>query len=585
MPFDSVFLTALTGELRQKLVGAKIDKVNQPGRDTLVLNTHGPGGDGRLLITAGTGSARLNFTSQRPENPAAPPMFCMLLRKHLIGARITAVTQPAYERLVILEMDATDALGDTVRRSLICELMGRYANIILTDGEGIILDCLRRIDAEMSDKRMVLPGLRYRLPPAPERYTPETMPEALQRELENADLSMPLDAFLGKKMTGLSPTLYRELCARAYGDAALTVKDALFRDEGAALKAELCAFSARMEAGDFVPTLVLQDGTAADYTVLPLIQFGHLRTCETAESFSALLDGFYAARDLRERMRQKSLSLTRTVKNARDRTARRLTNQRAELQATEKRDEHRICGDLITSNLYRMERGMRSVTVEDYYAEGMPQRTIPLDPLKTPQQNAAKYYKDYAKARTAAKVLTDLIAQGETELTYLESVLDELDRAESEKDLAEIREELISSGYETLKKGERRKPASSQPLRYRTSTGYLVRVGRSNAQNDKLTLKDSFKTDLWLHTQKIHGSHVVVSLDGAQPDDTTVFEAATLAAYHSQGRNAGTVPVDYALIRHVKKPAGGKPGMVIYTDYKTILVKPDADLCRRLIAP
>ena len=582
MPFDSVFLTALAGELRTRLVGARIDKVNQPGRDTVVLNIHGPAGDGRLLITAGTGSARLNFTNQRPENPASPPMFCMLLRKHLVGARITGVTQPPYERLVVLELDATDALGDTVRRSLICELMGRYANIILTDGDGIILDCLRRIDGEMSDKRMVLPGLRYRLPPAPERYTPETMPDALLRELESADLSMPLDAFLGKKMTGLSPTLYRELCARAYGDSTLTVKDALFRDEGAALKAEIISFRTRMETEDFTPTLILQDGTATDYTVLPLTQFGTLRTCRTAESFSALLDDFYAARDLRERMRQKSLSLTRTVKNARDRTARRLANQKTELAATEKREEHRICGDLLTSNLYRMERGMRSVTVEDYYAEGMPERTIALDPLKTPQQNAAKYYKDYAKARTAAKVLTDLISQGETELTYLESVLDELDRAESEKDLLEIREELISAGYVTLKKGERRKAASSQPLCYRTSTGFAVRVGRSNAQNDRLTLKESFKTDLWLHTQKIHGSHVVVSMNGMQPDDTTIFEAATLAAYHSQGRNSGTVPVDYALIRYVKKPSCAKPGMVIYTDYKTILVKPDGALCGKL---
>jgi len=582
MPFDSVFLTALAGELRTKLSGAKIDKVNQPGRDTVVLQVHGPNSAGRLLINAGTGSARINFTEQKLENPATPPMFCMLLRKHLLGARITDVVQPDYERLLILEMDATDALGDIVRRSLVCELMGRYANIILTDGDGIILDCLRRIDGEMSDRRMVLPGLRYRLPPAPERYTLGTMPDALLRELESSDLSMPLDAFLGKKMTGLSPTLYRELCARAYGDSTLTVKDALFRDEGAALKAELLAFHARMEAEDFTPTLVLQEGTATDYTVLPLTQFGLLRTCRTAESFSALLDDFYAARDLRERMRQKSLSLTRAAKNARDRTARRLANQRAELAATEKREESRICGDLLTSNLYRMERGMRSVTVEDYYAEGMPQRTIALDPLKTPQQNAAKYYKDYAKARTAAKVLTDLISQGETELTYLESVLDELDRAESEKELAEIREELIAAGYVSAKKGERRKPTSSQPLRCRTSTGFDVRVGRSNAQNDRLTLKDSFRTDLWLHAQKIHGSHVVVSLNGAQPDDTTIFEAATLAAFHSQGRNAGTVPVDYTLIRYVKKPAGGKPGMVIYTDYRTILVKPDGALCERL---
>ncbi len=582
MPFDSVFLSALVGELSPRLTGAKIDKVNQPSRDAVVLHLHSPQGDGRLLISTGTGSARLNFTAQRLENPAAPPMFCMLLRKHLVGARITKVTQPPWERLVILELDGTDQLGNPVRRSLICELMGRYANLILTDGEGIILDCLRRIDGDLSQKRMVLPGLRYRLPPAPDRHTLDTLPEALPSLLREADSSMPLEKLLGKQLAGLSPLLCRELCARAYGDSTVSVWDVLARDDGAALLGEIAAFSERLADNNWEPTLLLENGAPTDYTVLPTTQYGTLRESRRCDSFSDLLDGFYAARDLRDRMRQKSLSLTRRVKNARDRTVRRLANQKTELAATENREEARICGDLLTSNLYRMERGMKSVTVEDFYAEGMPERVIPLDPLKTPQQNAAKFYKDYAKARTAAKVLTDLIVQGEAELQYLESVLDELERAESEKDLAEIRGELIASGYETLKKGERKKPAAAQPLRYRSSTGYEIRVGRSNTQNDQLTLKDSFKTDLWLHTQKIHGSHVVVSMKGALPDDVTIFEAATLAACHSQGRDSSTVPVDYTLIRYVKKPSGARPGMVIYTDYKTILVKPDEAVVKRL---
>jgi predicted ribosome quality control (RQC) complex YloA/Tae2 family protein len=306
-----------------------------------------------------------------------------------------------------------------------------------------------------------------------------------------------------------------------------------------------------------------------------------LRTCKTAESFSALLDDFYAARDLRERMRQKSLSLTRTVKNARDRTARRLANQKTELAATEKRDEYRICGDLLTSNLYRMERGMRSVTVEDYYAEGMPERTIALDPLKTPQQNAAKYYKDYAKAKNAEKILTEQMERAEIEAEYLAMVLEELSRVEGEADLLEIREELEQGGYIRPDR-KKQKVRPGKPMEFLSSDGYRIYVGRNNCENDRLSLKTARKDDLWLHIQKFHGTHVIIACAGVTPPDETITEAAQLAAWFSQAKEGQNVPVDVTPVRYLRKPKGAKPGMVVYDKYRTVIVTPDGNLAERL---
>ena len=583
MPLDSIFLTALTGELNRDLRGARIDRVNQPSRDTVVLSVRGPSADGRLLLCSGTGSARIGMTSERPENPAAPPMFCMLLRKHLTGARITAFEQPPFERLVRIRLDALDALGSPVRRELVCELMGRSANVILLDGDGIILDSLRRVDDDASSRRPVLPGLRYRLPSVPDRLFPDALDEAgMETLLRGAPEGASLSDVLIRSTTGLSPLLWREMCVRAYGDTEFSARNALRRDGGISLSLVLGSLLSDAREGRLTPTMLLDGDVPADFTVFPLLQYGPSAVCRTCGSFSELLDEFYSRRDIRERMRQRFSSLTRLVKTARDRTVRRLAAQRQDLLRTENREEKRICGDLLTANLWRMERGMREIRVEDFYLEGSPERTIPLDPRKTPQQNAAAYYKEYTKAKNAAAVLAGLIQSGEAEQTYLESVLDELDRATGERDLQEIRAELIAAGYEKPRKGEKQKSAGAAPLRFRTSTGYLVRAGRSNVQNDRLTLKESSKTDLWLHVKGIHGSHVVVSLEGHAPDDVTLREAASLAAYFSQGREASSVPVDYALVRYVKKPAGAKPGMVIYTDYKTVAARPDPALAESL---
>jgi predicted ribosome quality control (RQC) complex YloA/Tae2 family protein len=316
---------------------------------------------------------------------------------------------------------------------------------------------------------------------------------------------------------------------------------------------------------------------------MPITQYGALVESRRQESFSQLLDLFYAKKDAAARMKSKSQAIVKTITNLRNRTARKLENQKKELLATADRDALRIQGELITANLYRMERGQTKLVAENYYDPELRTIEIPLNPTLSPQQNAAKYFKDYNKAKNAEIYLTEQIQKGQVELEYLSSILDELSRAETEKDLTEIRGELISGGYlRNTDKKKKMKVQPSKPMEFRSSTGLRIRVGRNNTQNDALTLKSAFKSDLWLHTQKIHGSHVIVSCEGQAPDQDTVLEAAKLAAYYSQARESQNVPVDFTIVKHVKKPVGAKPGMVIYDHYNTVYVTPDAALPEKL---
>ena len=583
MPFDAVFLHALTGELTSRAVGSKVDKIQMPSRDTVLLQLRSREGSGRLLIAIGANHCRIQFTASAPENPATPPMFCMLLRKHLVGGRIVSVTQPPSERMVDLALECTDELGERSEKHLIAELMGRNSNLILTGPDGRIIDCLRRVDYEMSEKRQVLPGLFYHLPPAQEKLDPLTADrETLARALPAPGEHKKADAWLLSAFSCLPPLICREIAFRFSGevDPDMGLWDAGKRQ---AFLAHLNASFDRLRAGDFTPELLLRAGAAADFTYTPILQYGDYMECRPYPSFSALLDEFYVARDQADRMRQKSQTMVKSITNLRDRTARKIANQRKELAATHDRDRLRQLGDIVTANLHRIARGQTRLTAEDFYDPDMRQIDIDLSPTLSPQQNAAKFYKDYTRAKNAEKYLTEQLARGEAELEYLTSILDELSRAESDRDLAEIRAELVSGGYIRETGGRKKmKLPPSQPMVFRSSEGFTIRVGRNNRQNDQLTLKSAQKNDLWLHTQKIHGSHVIVECEGQKPGDETVTEAAMLAAYYSQARESQNVPVDYTPVRFVKKPAGAKPGMVIYTTYSTAFVTPDPALVEKL---
>ena len=572
MPLDSVTVSALAQELRAELVGAKIDKVQQPERDTLLLTLRGRSGNVRLAVCGGVGNARVHLTSASYENPAQPPMFCMLLRKHLCGARIALLEQPEHERILIFHLDAFDEMGLPVQKKLAVEMIGRGTNVILIDGEDRIIDCLRRVDSDMSALRQVLPGLIYRLPVQQTKPDFFALSSDESRSLWNAyDGQKPPEKWLLDTFSCLSPLICRELVYRCHGNAE-NLPDAMD------------ALRDAVDAGEYSPWMLLEDGKPKDFSFLPISQYGQAMQGERFDSFSELLDAFYTRRSRAEDLRRRTASLRKTVKNAHDRAARKLILQSEELKKTGEREIKRRWGDLITANLYRAPKGCAEyMEVEDFYEESCPTVKIPLDRLKTPQQNAAAYYKEYNKAKTAEQYLTRLIAENRREEQYLSSVLDEIDRAELESDITDIRRELTETGYlKAPRGGKKERLRETAPLRFQSTDGWEILVGRSNLQNDKLTTKTAHKGDIWLHTQKIHGSHVIIRCMGAEVEARTLREAASLAVLYSQASEGGKVPVDYTRVKFVKKPAGALPGMVVYTDYSTLIAEADSLLPEKL---
>ncbi len=571
MALDAILLSALVKELRPELEGARIDKVQQPERDQVVISVRNNGENMKLLINAGAGSGRIQLTDASFENPAEPPMFCMLLRKYLVSGRIEKLTQPDYERLLLVDIITHNELGDTINIRLAVELMGRSANLVLIGADGRIVDCLRRMDYGGDAERRMLPGMIYRLPPKQKKPLVFTLDGNERREMLLAsDSGKPLDKRLMDCFSGLSPLICRELAHRAFDDVTL-------------LPDALDAFLETVEAGDFTPTLLTCDGKPKDFSFMSLHQYGGEYMEEIFDSFCGMLDAYYSKREKLERQHRRSKELSHSVKTNRDRLAKKLALQREELKRTESREEIRKRAELLTANMYRVKKGDRSLVCEDYYAEGCPEIEIELDALKTPQKNAESMFREYNKLKAAEIHLTKLIAEGEKQLDYLNSVLDEVERAESERDLAEIRRELTETGYIKKQKGAKPEKVKKQgPMQFVSSDGFEILVGRSNAMNDELTTKTARRTDYWLHTKNVHGSHVIICCDGLEPPDRTLEEAASLAVYYSQGREGGKTAVDYTMVRFVKKPSGAMPGKVIYTDYSTLMAEADEALAEKL---
>lgn len=582
MALDAVFLTALCDELQRQVVGAKIDKVQQPERDRILLSIRSRQGNHRLLLSAGTGAARVHFTEQKFEQPQEPPMFCMLLRKHLTSTVIEGVSQPNRDRLLAFEIGGYDEMGDAVHKKLVVEMMGQASNIILVGEDNRIIDCLRRISSGDGIHRNLLPGMFYELPPAQKKPDFLSLSNGQRNALWMQAENITADKWVTSTFSGVSPLIARELVYRCYGEVSPAV-DSLTAEQRERFCDMMEAFAQSIEFKEFTPVILTEEGSMKDFSFQPIKQYGTALQQQTVSGFSVLLDSFYAARDKAESMRRKSKDLQKKIKTTRDRSERTLLARREELKKSADRDTFRQYGDIIMANIWRLNKGDKVLEAENFYLEDCPVVKIKLDPLKSPQQNAAKYYKDYNKAKTAQDHLGALIEKNETELEYLNSVLDIIARAESERDLADIRRELTETGYLRKQKAngkDRSKPQG--PMRFVSSNGYEILVGRSNAQNDELTLKTARRSDVWLHTQKIHGSHVIIRAEDTVPDAETLYEAACLAAYHSQGRDGGKIPVDYCLAKFVKKPRGSMPGMVIYTDYKTIGADSSVDILEKL---
>ena len=581
MAFDAFFLSAVLEEIRERCIGARVEKIHQPSRDTLILHLRCKEGREKLLFAANPTAPRLHLTTANPENPPEPPMFCMLLRKHLMGAKIADIQQIPMERWAAFTFDYTDEMGFPVSKTLVAELMGRTCNLYLVNPEGRILDCLRRIGLDESAKRAALPGLMYQNPEPITKRHPllGSLPEGGEQDMTDAfaySLSAPGADILADRLMdnfgGLSPLVCREAALFAAGSV-----DARVESLDISATAEKLALFFTEHLNHPKPYFYAQaDGTPKQFAFCPIRQYG---SCTEAESFGSLLDMYYTVRDRKDAMRQKSQAVRKTVQNLCTRLNRKLAIQEKELEATYDRERLRQLGDIVTANIHRIVKGQTTVECEDFYDEEMKVISIPISPILSPQQNAAKFYKDYAKLKNAEKELTKQIELGETELHYLKSVLEELNRAGTDAELEEIKRELQDGGYLRAESGKKRpKQGKVPPMRFESTDGYPIYVGRNNRQNEELTFKLARKDDIWCHASKVHGSHVIISCGGTTPPDDTITQAAQLAAYYSETSGGQNIPVDVTPVKQVKKIPNGKPGMVIYHSYKTVIANPYADI-------
>lgn len=570
MAFDAFYLKFTLDEIREKCLGGRVEKIFQPSRDSLIMLIKGSAGREKLLIVANPTAPRLHLTTASPENPPEPPMFCMLLRKHLSGARLVEISQPPMERLAVFTFDSTDEMGFPVQKRLVAELMGRTCNLYLLGPEGRILDCLRRIPLDENTKRAALPGLNYQEPEKVEKQNPLEFTNYTEL-LTSPGADLLCDRLMDT-LGGLSPLVCREAALQCAGDTDSRIEN----QDVPALAANLQAYFREVLTQPKPYFFAQADGTPKQFAFCPIREYG---SCQQAESFSALLDSFYTLRDRRDAMRQKSQAIRKTVSNLCARLRRKLAVQEKELEATYDRERLRQLGDILTANIGRIKKGQTIAQCEDFYNEEMPIIDIPISPLLSPQQNAAKFYKDYTRMKNAEKELTHQISLGSEELSYLESVQEELNRAGTDAELDEIRQELQAGGYVRQDGGKARmKQKKLSPMRFESTDGYPIYVGRNNRQNDELTFRLARKDDIWCHASKVHGSHVIVSCGGKTPPDNTLTQAAQLAAYYAETTGGQNIPVDMTTVKQVKKIPSGKPGMVIYHTYKTVIVNPYKDI-------
>lgn len=580
MAFDAGMLACMTHEITAAALGGRVEKVMQPERDEIILQLRSYEGGRRLLINAGA-NPRIGFTDLTKENPAQPPMFCMLLRKHLTGAKFSSMEQAGFERVVIMGFDTRDEMGFACTRYLIAEIMGKYSNLIFTDEDRRIIAALKTVDFSTSTQRQILPGMRYELPPAQDKDDPLNVTFERFAALYAAESpERPLDKFITAHFCGIAASVAREMVylATRHTDTPAGYADA------ATLWRGFSAVMDRVKEGNYAPALI-RDGTRpVEYAYLPLTHYTPPVEIIPFDTAGALLDAYFESRDKESRLHQRAADILRLLTHAESRIKKKLEAQQSELKDCEKADTYKKYGDMITASLYAVTRGQKTVMLTDY--EDWHEDTgdygtclIELDERLTPSANAQKYYKKYTKARNAKIELTKQIQLGEAELTYIYSVLDALGRAETAADLAEIRDELYRAGYASRMKGyaaPKRSPAPAY-AKFRTSTGRRVLCGKNNIQNEYITHKLADRNDYWFHAKGVPGSHVVLITDGEEPADSDFTEAAEIAAHYSKAAGGAQVPVDYLLVRHVQKVPGAKPGFVTYHTNWTAYVTPDPD--------
>lgn len=581
MALDGAFLYSIKQELNF-LIGGKVDKIHQPSREELLITFRVKSGMYRLLICVSASSSRVHITNVTIDNPKVPTMFCMFMRKHLGGGKLINIRQDGLERILYFDFECMNELGDMVTITLACEIMGRYSNMILINQNGKVMDSLKRVDAEMSRERLVLPNVTYELPPRDSRLNFLT---ASKEDIISAIKSQPngdLAKTLIKVFEGVSPILCREWVYYATNGFDIKTFDLtteyldrllyIINQTKMKLLNAQCSFT----------VVQTKDGQLKDYSFIDLHQYEDLMNTIHFNNAFDLLDYFYSQRDSYARLKQRADDLFKLLTSTNERITKKISIQQEELSQCEKKDLSKLYGDLLSANIYRIKKGDSSITLEDFYQEDCPTVTIPLDVRKTPSQNAQAYYTEYKKSITAIEKLTEQISKAKEELQYIDSVFDALTRAETENEVIQLRLELAEQGYIKSNRLKSKPPKELPPIEFKSTDGYTILVGRNNKQNDRLTTKIAEKLDVWVHVHNITGSHVVVQTNGTTPPDSTIEDACILAVHHSKAKNSAQVPVDYCLAKYVKKPNGSKPGMVIFTHNKTAYITPDEERVKLL---
>ena len=580
MAFDAGMLACMIAEVKSVALGARIEKVFQPERDEIVLQMRSLEGGKRLLINAGSSNPRFGFTNEQKENPATPPMLCMLLRKHLQGAKLSDIRQEGFERVVTLEFETRDEMGFDCHRYLVCEIMGKYSNLMLLGDDRRVMAVLHPVDFSTSALRQVLPGMTYELPPPQEKTNPlDVTSESFWAMWKQAAPERPADKWISTAFLGISAAVAREIVWRTSGETDTPVTfcrvDKLWENFSSIIE--------MVRTSNYTPTMILSGTKPVEYAFCELRHYGGDFEMRPYTSAGQMLDDFFHTRDRENHIRQRAADVLRILTNADARLRKKIEIQRGELADCERGEEYKKYADLITGNLYMLSRGMSEATLTDYsdYREDgtFGTCTVSLNNRLSPSANAQVYYKKYNKSKTARVELSKQIEIGEAELRYIDTVFDALTHAETAADLTEIREELYRSGYASRMKNYAlaKKMPTPTVAEFRTSGGYRVLCGKNNLQNEYITHKLAGKNDFWFHVKGMPGSHTVMLTNGDDPPAENFTEAAEIAAFYSKGADGENVEVDYTLVRNVKKPAGGKPGLVIYHTNWSCVVTPNAE--------
>lgn len=580
MPIDGITLHLLIDELKKEIIGSRIDKIHQPASEEFIFHLRSRNGIKKLVINSSSNMPHMNLTDKSPENPPAPPMICMFLRKHLTGCLIEDISQQGFDRIARFKLSGRNEIGDPVKYSIIFEAMPKYANFIILNEDGIIIESLKKSDYSPAADRAVLPGFKYKLPPMQNKLDPLSTDTEILFNAVKSEKGKLLSQAVLCNIEGISPLISREIASLVTGGDKPVSE--LSDSQTESLKQKIERFKDIVNSGG-VPTLLKKsDGTLFDISFTDITQYGFSIISESFATFSALIDYYCSSKNANERSGQQSRELQKTLTNLISRSNRKLLTRRQEFEKCADKDKYRIFAELILAHQYSLEKGAAFYDVTDYYNDNEPLR-IPADPALNPPGNAKKYFKEYNKLKNAEKLLGDLISESEAETEYLESVLDSVRRAEGFSDIAQIKTELIEQGYIKKKSGKKIQTQKQlPPIEYISDDGYRILVGRNNIQNEQLSFKTADKSDSWFHTQKYPGSHVVVIGNGDILPELTCRQAAIIAAYNSSARDSSQVAVDYTEARELKRPSGGKPGKVIYHTYNTMWVTPDRELCERL---